>query len=387
MKKLSTITLLLCLSSLLVACDDDDDKTGTEGGAVAGEMGGATGGDTGGATGGDTGGATGGDTGGVTGGDTGGVTGGDTGGVTGGDMGGVTGGDMGGETPEPKSLIETATEAGSFTTLLAAVEAAGLVDVLSDGGPYTIFAPTDEAFAALPEGTVEALVANAQEGGTQLADILKLHVVAGETLSTALSDGLEVTTLNGALTVTIADGTVSVGNAEGSATVVNADILASDGVIHVIDAVLMPETMGPTMNIVEVAQDAGVFMTLVTAVTEAGLAETLGGEGPFTVFAPTDEAFAALPDGTVDMLIMEAQMGGERLANLLKTHVVPGAAVLSTELSDEQSVPTLNGDVTIGVGESVTVTYNGTTATVTGADVPATNGVIHIIDTVLIGQE
>lgn len=131
-----------------------------------------------------------------------------------------------------------------------------------------------------------------------------------------------------------------------------------------------------SMDIVDTAVDAGNFTTLVAAVEAAGLVETLKGEGPFTVFAPTDEAFAALPEGTVEGLLEDP----EALAAILTYHVVPGA-VMSGDLSDGMTATTVNGaDVTISVGDSVMVNE----ATVTTADIEASNGVIHVIDGVIM---
>jgi uncharacterized surface protein with fasciclin (FAS1) repeats len=131
------------------------------------------------------------------------------------------------------------------------------------------------------------------------------------------------------------------------------------------------------MNIVETAVAAGNFETLVTAVEAAGLVETLSGEGPFTVFAPTDEAFAALPEGTVEGLLEDT----DALTSILTYHVVPGA-VMSGDLSDGMTAATVNGaDVTISV-DMGTVMVND--ATVTAADIEASNGVIHVIDTVIM---
>ena len=129
-------------------------------------------------------------------------------------------------------IVDTAVSAGSFTTLVAAVQAAGLVDTLKGDGPFTVFAPTDEAFAALPEGTVEALLADPEA----LAAILTYHVVAGKVMSTDLSDGMMAATVNGADITIGTMGGVSVNGAN----VLTADIEASNGVIHVIDAVILP---------------------------------------------------------------------------------------------------------------------------------------------------
>ena len=132
-------------------------------------------------------------------------------------------------------IVDTAVGAGSFNTLVAAVQAAGLEETLRSDGPFTVFAPTDKAFAALPEGTVETLLK--PENKDQLVAILTYHVVAGKTKSKALAGKtLDVATVNGA-TVAI-DGTDGV--TVGEATVVKADIYTSNGVIHVIDKVLLP---------------------------------------------------------------------------------------------------------------------------------------------------
>ncbi|WP_299966301.1 fasciclin domain-containing protein [uncultured Roseobacter sp.] len=133
-----------------------------------------------------------------------------------------------------KDIVDTASEAGSFATLLTAAEAAGLVDTLKSDGPFTVFAPTDEAFAALPEGTVESLLE--PENKEQLAAILTYHVVPGKVMSTDLSDGMTATTVQGGdLTVDLGDG-VKINEA----SVTSADIEASNGVIHVIDQVILP---------------------------------------------------------------------------------------------------------------------------------------------------
>lgn len=134
---------------------------------------------------------------------------------------------------EAKTIVETAQEAGSFTTLLAAAEAAGLVDALNGDGPLTVFAPTDEAFTALPAGTVEGLL----EDTDTLKGILLYHVVDGMVMSTDLSDGMKAETLNGGATVTI---DLDDGAKVNGANIVTADIKASNGVIHVIDTVLIP---------------------------------------------------------------------------------------------------------------------------------------------------
>jgi uncharacterized surface protein with fasciclin (FAS1) repeats len=131
-----------------------------------------------------------------------------------------------------KDIVATATDAGTFNTLLAAATAAGLVETLQGEGPFTVFAPTDDAFAALPAGTVEGLLADPEA----LAAILTYHVVSGKVMSTDLTEGMTAATVNGAdITITLEGGAKVNG-----ANITAADIEASNGVIHVIDAVIMP---------------------------------------------------------------------------------------------------------------------------------------------------
>lgn len=135
-----------------------------------------------------------------------------------------------------KDIVDTAVEAGQFETLVAAVQAAGLVETLKGEGPFTVFAPTDEAFAALPEGTVESLLE--EENRDQLQSILTYHVVSGKIMAEDAMDADSATTVQGQdLTITTMDGSVMIDDA----TVIQADIETSNGVIHVIDSVLMPE--------------------------------------------------------------------------------------------------------------------------------------------------
>ncbi len=254
------------------------------------------------------------------------------------------------------------------TTLEAAVIAADLAGALSGDGPFTVFAPTDDAFAALPPGTVEALLADPSGDLTQ---ILLYHVLGAEVLSTDLSDGQMATTLNGKdITVTINTDGVFINDAQ----VTVADIQTDNGVVHVIDAVLLP----PRLTVVDVIVNSDVHQTLETAVIAADLATTLGGDGPFTVFAPTDDAFAALPAGTVEALL--ADPSGD-LTQILLYHVL-GAEVLSTDLSDGQMATTLNGkDITVTINTDGVFIND---AQVTIADIQTDNGVVHVLDAVLL---
>lgn len=210
-------------------------------------------------------------------------------------------------------LVDTATAAGGFSTLLAALGAAELVDTLKGDGPFTVFAPTDEAFAALPEGTVESLLEPANRDA--LRAVLTYHVISGEVPVARVGSLRSAKTVNGQqLELAVEEGRIRVDEA----TVLTADLRAANGIIHVIDRVLLPEEK----SIVGLAQGAGTFGTLLAAAKAAGLAGTLSDDGPFTVFAPTDEAFAALPEGTVDELLAEEGLG--TLKRILTYHVLAG---------------------------------------------------------------
>jgi uncharacterized surface protein with fasciclin (FAS1) repeats len=270
------------------------------------------------------------------------------------------------------SIVDIAVADGRFTTLVAAVEAAGLAETLSGEGPFTVFAPTDDAFAALPEGTVESLLED-PEGA--LKDILLYHVVDGAVLAETVVTLDSATTLLGQdVTIEVTDGGVVL---NGSVNVIITDIKADNGVIHVIDAVLLPPADLP--SIAEIAVEDGNFTTLVAALEAAGLVETLSGEGEFTVFAPTDDAFAALPEGTVASLLEDPEGA---LKDILLYHVVNGV-FLAEDVVELEFATTLNGqDITI------TVTDDGVfindTVQVIMTDIMASNGVIHVIDAVLI---
>lgn len=273
--------------------------------------------------------------------------------------------------PAPtKDIVDTAVAAGSFNTLVAAVKAAGLVDTLKSKGPFTVFAPTDKAFAKLPAGTVETLLK--PENKDQLIAILTYHVVPGAVKAA------DVVKLSGAKTVQgqqvdikVAGGKVTVDGAN----VVKTDIETSNGVIHVIDSVILPSEK----DIVDTAVGAGSFKTLVAAAKAAGLVDTLKGKGPFTVFAPTDAAFAKLPAGTVESLLKPENK--DKLAAILTYHVVAGQ-VFASDVVKISSAKTVNGkEVTIKVADGGVMVG---TAKVVATDIDATNGVIHVIDSVLL---
>ncbi|WKZ83539.1 MAG: fasciclin domain-containing protein [Acidimicrobiia bacterium] len=275
--------------------------------------------------------------------------------------------------PEAMDIVETAEAAGSFATLLTAVEAAGLTETLQGEGPFTVFAPTDDAFAMLPEGTIEALLADIPS----LTDILLYHVVSGAVTSDVVVGLDSAATVQGSeITIEVVDGEVIL---NGSVKVVTVDIAASNGVIHVIDAVLLPPAPpAEAMDIVETAEAAGSFATLLTAVEAAGLTETLQGEGPFTVFAPTDDAFAMLPEGTIEALLADIPS----LTDILLYHVVSGAVTSDVVVGLDSAATVQGSEITIEVVDGEVI-LNGSVKVVT-VDIAASNGVIHVIDAVLL---
>jgi uncharacterized surface protein with fasciclin (FAS1) repeats len=275
--------------------------------------------------------------------------------------------------PPSNTVVDVIVNSPDHELLEAAVGAAGLVEALSAEGPFTVFAPTDAAIGAL----AEALMITAEEllALEDLPAILQYHVVAGTALSTDLTDGQTITTLLGEdVTVTITADGVFINDAQVTA----ADILADNGVVHVIDAVLLPPAP-ETTTVVDVIVNSPDHELLEAAVIAASLVDALSADGPFTVFAPTDAAITALAEAfgvTPEILLTLPQLGA-----LLQYHVVAGLA-LSTDLSDGQEIETL-------LGENVTVTINAdgvfiNDAQVTAADILADNGVVHVIDTVLI---
>ena len=280
--------------------------------------------------------------------------------------------------PAPKNIVDTAVAAGNFTTLVKLLQATGLDAVLAGPGPFTVFAPTDAAFAKVPKATLDALAANP----ALLKQVLTYHVVAG---AVSFADAIKLpsaTTVEGEdVALKYRHGKLRVNRA----LVTTADVAASNGVIHVINKVLIPPSIAhpaPTMNIVETAVAAGNFTTLVKLLQATGLDAALAGAGPFTVFAPTDAAFAKLPKATLDALAADPAL----LERVLLYHVVSGK-VLAADAAKAGSAETLEGDSVVfrkswhhGWRHGLRVND----ARIIAADVLATNGVIHVIDTVLI---
>lgn len=271
---------------------------------------------------------------------------------------------------KPGTIAATAQRAGSFKTLLAAAKAAGLVEALSGEAPLTVFAPSDAAFAALPAGTVAELLQ--PQNKERLRAILSYHVVSGRVTLSDLATKGRAATLNGQrLSASFKAGAVQVSGA----TIESADLACSNGVIHVIDRVLLPAEE----NLVQVAAKAKTFQTLLAAAQAAGLASTLADQGPFTVFAPSDAAFAALPEGTVEHLLQPAQR--ETLIAILEHHVVSGRVFSDQALAAGKAKTLAGTTLTLGYREGA-LRIAGVRAS--ALDLVASNGVIHVVDQVLL---
>ena len=286
--------------------------------------------------------------------------------------------------PATPDIIAALAAVGDFTKLLAAIEEADLGEKLQSSGPFTLFAPTDSAFDALP--------ADALSDPDRLFDILLYHIIADEVAATDLQDGMTLTTLLGdELSVTAQPGQILIDGA----ALTTPDIEANNGVIHLLDRVLMPPgfAAAPVVplanldlpNIVQTAQTNGGLETLMAGLEAAELLDQLQGDGPFTILAPTDEAFLNLVDSSSEELIdrLDTEPGA-----FLLYHVIPGA-LSSTAVRDGLELQTLEGSTisfsTRNGGSEIYVRGGGlTSALLTAIDLPAGNGFIHIIDSVIL---
>ncbi|RCH75936.1 MAG: hypothetical protein DBX07_02065 [Candidatus Poseidoniales archaeon] len=270
-----------------------------------------------------------------------------------------------------EDIPTNATNTGVHDTLVDALVQADLVSTLQGDGPFTVFAPTDQAFA---DAGIDLSTFDTDEEIAVLTDILLYHVyTAGAVYAADVTDGLTVAMANGDdASFTVTDGTVMIGDA----TVTTADVMASNGVIHVIDKVLMPPA--DLVDIAAVAMSTGMHDSLVAALVKADLVSTVQGDGPFTVFAPTDQAFT---NAGIDLDSFTTDEEIAALTNILLYHVYSGA-VNAADVTDGLAVQMVNGDYAQFTVTEGTVMIED--ATVTAADVMASNGVIHVIDKVLM---
>jgi len=270
-------------------------------------------------------------------------------------------------TDTPRDIPRTAQCTGVHDSLVAGVIQAELLETLQGTGPFTLFAPTDQAFT---DAGIDLASLDTPEGKAALTDILLYHVVSGEVPSSAVTDCMSATAVNGQPLAFTVGTTVMVNDA----TVTTADVATSNGVIHVIDKVLTPSA-SPN-DIPRTAQCTGIHNALVSAVVQAELLTTLQGDGPFTLFAPTDQAFT---DAGIDLASLDTPEGKAALTDILLYHVIAGE-VPSSAVTECLTATTVNGNpISFTVGDGVMVND----ASVTLADVNTSNGVIHVIDKVL----
>ncbi len=268
------------------------------------------------------------------------------------------------------TVAGVATSNSDFSILVSALVKADLVSTLDGAGTFTVFAPTNAAFQAL--FTDLGVTGISDLSAETLKPILLYHVLGVEKTSSMIQSGYysSLSPAQGSY-VTLSVKTGSGVKINNHATVTTADIEASNGVVHVIDKVLLPPT------VVDIAINNTDFSTLVDAVVKADLVETLSGAGPFTVFAPTNTAFSSL---FTDLSVMGiSDLTAQQLSPILTYHVVSGN-VLSSSLSNG-NVATLNGDITIALGTPPTINTNSQIVVV---DVQGTNGVVHAITKVLL---
>ncbi|MEM9545147.1 MAG: fasciclin domain-containing protein [Bacteroidota bacterium] len=283
---------------------------------------------------------------------------------------------------EVKSIVETASETDNLSTLVAALQQADLVSTLEGNGPFTVFAPTNDAFQALLDSN-PAWNSLSDIDNATLTSVLTFHVIGANVKAADLSDSY-VTTLsrgpNDEQVVLQVDVTGGV-KFNGSATPVTTDIETTNGTVHIINEVMLPP------SVVDLALNNPTFSTLVAALTRSDLntnyVEILSGAGPFTVFAPTNDAFQALLNTNDEWSSLD-DIPVDILEAVLNYHVVSGANVQSDELSDGQDVEALGGMLSIDLSDGVKVVGTNSTATVALANAQGANGVVHVIDTVLL---
>lgn len=294
--------------------------------------------------------------------------------------------------PPQSTIVELAAATPELSTLVTALTVGGLTDTLSGPGPFTVFAPTNEAFAQLPPLYLKLLLD--PKNTKTLQNLLRYHVTksVAPIFSQGLENGQKIGTVEGqAVAVKISRRGFSKIVMIDNATVSTADVAASNGVVHIVDTVLMPPQAPPLpnrRNVAQLAATSPTLSTLASAISAANLTHTLSGPGPFTVFAPSNEAFAKLPPLYLQLLLDPANI--EALQTLLTYHVVNAdVAVFSKDLTNGEKIATVEGrDVTVAaLRDPLTfwkITLSIDNATVTTADVAGGNGVVHIIDTVLM---
>ena len=279
---------------------------------------------------------------------------------------------LGTRSVQAQTVVEVIANSENHTTLESAIIAAELNTALSGTGPFTVFAPTDAAFEMLPEGYLEFLLMEANKDS--LASVLSYHVVPGDTTASELMDGMMLPTLvsGDSLFVRLMGEMVHINGA----MVTMADIDASNGTVHVIDMVLTQ----PAASVVDVIMTTDTLSTLATAIEEAELEDALMMEGPYTIFAPANDAFSAIDQA--DLAALLADPDGD-LTDILQYHVVAGTYT-SADFTDGMMLMTLQGEeLEISVMND-TILID--TAMVIMSDMMADNGIVHVINGVLMPE-
>ena len=282
------------------------------------------------------------------------------------------GGSSGGD-----DIVSAALADGRFSILAKALTEAKLVETLQGKGPFTVFAPTDDAFKKLPAGTVETLLK--PENSAKLQAVLTYHVLSGSVnLAGAISAAEAKTVQGSSVKIAFSKGRVRVNDA----AIINADVQCSNGVIHVIDSVILPpKAAEPSNDIASVAKRAGNFTTLLAAVDAVGLTDALTSDQNVTVLAPTDAAFAALPKGTVEELLKSENR--DKLTAILSLHAIPGKVSAGDALNAGIAKSLSGGSLKFEIVDGL-LKVNG--ATIVKTDIKCDNGVIHVIDAVILSS-
>ena len=289
----------------------------------------------------------------------------------------------GDDNDDPKTIVDTAIETDNLSILVDALTQANLVTTLQGEGPFTVFAPTNDAFQALLDSNPDWDSLSDIDNAT-LAEVLKFHVIAANVQAGDLTDSY-VTSLasgpnNNPISIQI-DVTGGV-KFNGSASPITTDISTSNGTVHIIDEVMLPP------SVVDLAINNANFTSLVAALTRSDLTtdfvSILSGDGPFTVFAPTNAAFQALLDSNSDWMSLN-DIPVATLEAVLTYHVVAGANVQAAELTDNQSVDALGGSFVVDLSSGAKLeTSSNQSVNIIITDVQGSNGVVHAIDTVLL---
>ena len=286
-------------------------------------------------------------------------------------------------TPDPMNIVETAVATADLSILVDALTQANLVSTLETDGPFTVFAPTNAAFQALLDSNPDWNSLSDIDNAT-LANVLKFHVLAADIKAADLADSYVTSLATGpndeqiVLQVDVTGGVVF----NGSAKPVMTDVATSNGTVHIIDEVMLPPT------VVNLALNNPIFSSLVAALTRADLTtdyvSILSGDGPFTVFAPTNDAFQALLDSSAEWNTLD-DIPVETLEAVLNYHVVNGANVQSKELSDNQEVSTLGGTLTVDLTSGAKIeTTSSQSVDIILTDAQGANGVVHVVNQVLL---